>query len=415
LTSARSRSKRRAKPRRAASSSSGDVVVCTLRLERLAAGGDAVAVREDGKTIFVEDGVPGDLVRARIVDERRRFARARIDEILEPGRDRVAPRCPHFGACGGCAWQQVRYEAQVEAKAAILRDALERIGGFALDRAPHVTPSPRPFGYRGRARVRVRGGRVGFLGRASDRLCAIESCPVLVPALEEAVLDPALVPRDPASEGEWSVCVGSDGAVSVASASGSPAAVAPAPVHLDVGERSVRLDARAFSQANVALYEALTERVRAVLFEGADDPSEWSLLEVHAGIGFFTGMLAGVVARVVAVESDPIACEWLVRNTPTSRVELIDRSFEDAALALEGRRFDAVLLDPPRLGLAQAELSLLCELAPPRVVYLSCDPATLARDARGLAEAGYRLDLVEGFDLFPQTPHTEGLARLVRD
>jgi len=386
---------------------------CTLRLDRFASGGDAVATRDDGKTVFVEDGVPGDLVRARIVDERKRFARARIEEVLEPSADRVSPRCPHFGRCGGCAWQHVRYEAQVEAKATILRDALERIGRFKLDAAPAFIPSPEPYGHRGRARVHVSGGRVGFLERTSHRLCAIDACPVMQPALEKAVLALA----DGCADGEWSVCIGTSDDVSVAAATAAPGAEASSPraVELEVAGARIGLDARAFSQANRALHEKLIERVGAVLFHGvsSDARRAWHLLEVHAGVGFFTHALCGEVGRVTAVESDPHAATWLARNVADRPVEVVEGTFAEAAERLAQTRFDAVLLDPPRSGLAPAEVDALVGLAPARIVYLSCDPATLARDARRLAdEAGYTLEHVEGFDLFPQTPHTEGLIRL---
>ena len=407
----RARSKRRsARAPRAGDASAADAPTHTLTIDRLAAGGDAVAVRDDGKTVFVEDGVPGDVVRARIVVERKRFAKARIEEVLEPSADRTEPGCAHFGRCGGCAWQHVRYEAQVTAKAGILRDALERIGGLGLDADPPMTPSPSAWGYRGRARVRVEGGRVGFLERASHRHCAIEACPVLAPELEPAVL--GLVEREGARDGEWSVTIGAAGEVSVVR---EGAAGDVTPVFLDVQGHRVGLDARAFSQANRSLHAMLAERVLAVLFEDAVDTDAWSVLEVHAGVGFFTVALAERVRRVVAVESDAHACAWLERNVAFAPVEVIPRSFEEAVPLVERLSFDAVLVDPPRTGLAPAELDALRTLAPRRIVYLSCDPATLARDLRGLVDAGYRLEHVEGFDLFPHTPHVEALVRLAHD
>lgn len=391
---------------------------CVLRLDRLASGGDAVGTRDDGKTVFVEDGVPGDRVRVRITEERRRFARARIEALIEPSPVRVKPRCPHFGRCGGCSWQHVAYEAQLEAKARILADALERIGGFTLEATPSMTASTDAYGYRGRARVRIESGRVGLLERRSHRLCAIEACPVLAPALEGAVLALAQAYED----GEWSVCIGADGAVSVAQspvdrerASSSPSS-RPSPIELELDGARLALDAGAFSQANRLLHQQLAERVRHVLFEGASGAARraWNVLELHAGIGFFTRGVAEAVGHLVAVEADPVACRWLAHNVGRAgSVEVVSGTFAEVASRLDARRFDAVLLDPPRTGLSPAELAALARLAPSRIVYLSCDPATLARDARGLAEAtGYVLTHVEGFDLFPHTPHTEGLIRL---
>ncbi len=404
----RGRPKRGAPPRRA---SDQPPTTCTLKIDRFAAGGDAVAVRDDGKTVFVADAVPGDVVRVTVVEERKRFAKARVEAVIEPSPDRVEPACRHFGRCGGCTWQHVRYPKQVDAKARILRDALERIGGFRLDADPPMTASPEPLHYRGRARVRVDRERVGFLERSSHRLCAVEMCPVLAPELEQAVLG---LGRADVADGEWSLTVGVNGEVSsLSEATREDEAKRPAPVELEVQGRRVALDARAFSQANRLLHATLVERVLDVALGDAGDTSGWRVLEVHAGVGFFTGALADRVGRVVAVEADPHAASWLAQNVAT-RVDVIASSFEAAASRLGDHAFDAVVLDPPRAGLAPAELATLRDLGAPRIAYLSCDPATLARDARGLADAGYRLEQAEGFDLFPQTHHVEGLVRLAR-
>ena len=409
------RARHRRPPRKPAAPPSAPQLV---RIERMAAGGEGVGRLEGGKTVFVEGAVPGDLARVELAQERARWARGRVLEVVEPSASRTEPACPHAGVCGGCAWQHVAYPAQVDAKREILRDALERIGRLALPALPRFHASPAPYGYRSRARVRVKAGRPGYLERGSHHHCPVRACPVLVPPLERALL--AWPGPDTPEDGEWLLCAGTDGRVSIA-----PAVHGDAPadvVRLDAGGETVELDARAFSQANALLHTQLVERVIALLSVGVDADSmrRWRLLEIHAGAGFFTLPVARRVAHLVAVEADAHAASWLRRNLSRfggggSTVSVHAARFGEVDAAAMHGPFDAVLLDPPRSGLEPDECERLISLAPRRIVYLSCDPATLARDARALVEAGWALTHVEGFDLFPQTPHVEGLIRLERD
>ncbi|HSJ96864.1 MAG TPA: TRAM domain-containing protein, partial [Myxococcota bacterium] len=177
-----------------------------LTIESLAAGGDGVGRAPDGRVVFVPLAAPGDRVRVRLVEEKARFARGEIEALLVPGPERVEPRCPVFGICGGCAWQHLDYEAQVRAKRERLRDALARIAGLAELPPLAFTPSPAPYGYRGRARVRVERGGVGFRRRRSHALCAVTGCPLLAPPLDAALAALAAAPPRPA--GEWELALG---------------------------------------------------------------------------------------------------------------------------------------------------------------------------------------------------------------
>ncbi|UCE87484.1 MAG: class I SAM-dependent RNA methyltransferase, partial [Deltaproteobacteria bacterium] len=156
-----------------------------LVVDALASGGDGVGRAPDGRVVFVPGTAPGDRVRVRLVETRRHFARGELVELLEPGPDRVEPGCAVFGSCGGCCWQHIRYAAQVAAKETIVRDALTRIGGLELPvGAPVFVPSPQAYGYRWRTRVQREGDRVGYLRRGSRELCAVSTCPILVPELD---------------------------------------------------------------------------------------------------------------------------------------------------------------------------------------------------------------------------------------
>ncbi len=375
-----------------------------LRIERLVAGGDGIGRSADGLAVFVPQTAPGDRVRVRVESRKARYARASVVALLEPGPDRQEPVCPVFGRCGGCAWQHLRYPAQLASKAAILGDALRRIGGFPLAAAPRFTPSPAPLGYRGRTRVRVAAGRVGFRARRSHALCGVTHCPVLVPALDAALRELAASP--PQRDGEYELAVG-DASPRVTRL---PARRGPR-IGLRVGPDRIDVSPGGFSQANQLLLETLVRAVAGAAGTGA------LALDLFAGAGLFTLPLARRFSRVIAVESDAAAAADLVHNVETAGLVGVSvrRRRVEAVLGagLPGLGApDALVLDPPRSGLPRGVARDVARLSARRVVYLSCDPATLARDLRLLVDSGLTLRSVEGFDLFPQTPHVEALAVL---
>jgi len=377
-----------------------------LRIESLAAGGEGVARDPEGRVVFVPDTAPGDRVRVRLVQERRRFARGLVEALLEPGPQRTAPVCAVYGECGGCTWQHVAYPAQVEAKARILRDALERIGHVA---APSVAvePSPGPYGWRRRARVLAAGGRVGFRRRRSHALVATARCPVLVPELERGLA--GLFASPPARDGEWELLAGEGGSVRAASLAargrGGAATVA-------VGDDRLRVSPGVFVQSHHELLPRLVDAVAEAAGAGG------TAVELHAGAGFLTLALARRFRRVVAVESHPAAARDLVHNVRAAGlaegVEGVEARVEDWLADPERlpRRPGAVVADPPRAGLPRGAPEALAAASPARIVLVSCEPATLARDVAAFAARGYTLRRVRGFDLFPQTPHVEAVAEL---
>jgi 23S rRNA (uracil1939-C5)-methyltransferase len=407
--------------------------------------------------VFVPFTAPGDRVRVRIDEDRTRFARASVDTLLSEGPSRCEPRCPVFGKCGGCAWQHIRYEDQLEAKRRILVDALSRIGGLNPPEPPVIHPSPQPYHYRARTRVLVRGGLLGYRRRRSHQLCAIESCPVLAPPVDDLLSRIAEAPeswipadRQPAggrasgaaresfaesSEEEWELCAGSHGQARSwripeepkpgldAPVDSAPLAPADggeheaAQVTIALREGALQISPGVFMQANALLWQDLVDAVVEQAVSGPED-SRRSLIELFAGAGFFTLSLARHFSRLVAVESDARALEDLGANLAAaglSNVEVVGQPVDDA-LCREWASPDCVVLDPPRSGLSRAAVQRLSELDAQRIVYLSCDPATLARDLRLLCDAtpAYRLIHTSAFDLFPQTPHVEGLAVLAQ-
>jgi len=374
-----------------------------LTVERLATGGDGVGRAPDGRVAFIPFAAPGDRLRVRTTEVRRRYLRASVIEVIAPGPARVEPVCPVFGCCGGCSWQHLRYAAQLEAKERILRDALLRIGKLAsVPERIEMRGSPAAYGYRSRARVVVEEAGVGFRRRRSRALCAAPRCPILVPALD-AIL--SKLDRNPQlARGEWELAAGDDGEVSLLGPDGET--LGEKRTRIRIAGDELAISAGVFSQANLALRTGLADAVHEAAGEGE------LALELFAGAGSLTLGLARRFRRVVAIESNPRAVRDLRDNLRVARIDSVEvrcAPVEDALgdAPLRDLRPDVVVLDPPRTGLPPG---VATALAAAKVVYLSCDPATLARDLACLESCGFRLIQVTGFDLFPQTPHVEALA-----
>jgi 23S rRNA (uracil1939-C5)-methyltransferase len=359
----------------------------------------------DGLVVFVPFTAPGDRVRARITERRARFARATIDELLEPSPARTQPLCGVYGACGGCAWQHVDYAVQLRAKGEILRDALERVGKLSLPDDVEVVSSPSPYRYRGRTRVLAKGGRVGYRRRRSHELCPTSCCPILVPELDAELV--RLAASKPGTAEEWELVAGSGG-VTRATPLRKPLPEEP-PIELRVCGDRMQFSPGVFVQGNALLLDALAGAVHEAAGRGRLG------VELFAGAGFFTVGLARRFERLLVVESEGRAVDDLRRNLLRAELRNVEVRGGRAERVLGSTRgAEVVVVDPPRTGLPPGTVEALVGLAPERIVYVSCDPATLARDLGVLAKHGWEVAEVRGFDLFPQTPHVEAVAITVR-
>lgn len=395
-----------------------------VEIESLAAGGDGVGRLEDGRIAFVRWTSPGDRVRIAFADDGGRFVRARLEEVVEAGDARVEPRCAVFGRCGGCAWQHVDYTAQIAAKESILREALRRIG--RLDPLPEFrfVASPEAYRYRSRARLQIQKGRVGYRRWHDHQIEPVESCPILAEPLDLALgnLSRQLASEDSlpdVREGqEWEISLGAGDKVRSGPVRGprerGRQAIPTRGFELAVGEDLVTISHGGFFQANYLLRDALGD----ALFAGLEGAGTGLVLELYSGAGYFTLGLARRFDEVIAVESDATALVDMERNlrrAEVSNVKVHAGLVEEVIPKLTRWRPDAVVLDPPRSGLATGAAEGLAALGARRILYVSCDPATLARDLALLVARGYYVDEITGFDLFPQTPHVEALAVLNRE
>jgi tRNA/tmRNA/rRNA uracil-C5-methylase (TrmA/RlmC/RlmD family) len=382
-------------------------------IERILPGGAGLA-HADGRTLLVALAAPGDRVRARIERTSGSLAFASITEILQPSPVRVEPPCPYFGRCGGCDFQQLSYEAQLAAKQEIISDCLRRLARVELSpREIPITGSALPWHYRSRAQWQhdARTGHLGYFERGSHRVCDVAACPVLVPALQETLTDLRLkmqAGRLPANISELQAVAGDDGT----SLAPSLAGVRPREVSRTIEGHRYHFSADGFFQINHELLPAL---VAAATHEtqGA------SAIDLYCGVGLFTLPLARRFTRVTGIEANAAAVDYARRNL--SDLQLTNATFACATVgdylsshAQELAPADFVLLDPPRAGAEAQAISGILALRPQRITYVSCDPATLARDLKELLHGGYHLEAVAAFDMFPQTHHVETIARLKR-
>lgn len=382
-----------------------------LEITALAAGGDGVARDEGGRVTFIPRTAVGDRVRVKLTKETKSFARGELVELVTPSADRVQPPCEYFIAgCGGCVWQHISRPAQLAAKQATLAGALRKLEGLAIE--PIADPAP-PYGWRRRARFHIEGGKVGLYLEGTQTVIAIAKCPQLEPELDAAL---RVVAAASPPDGELMLLRGHKGEI-VASVEhgwrGAPALIGKAGIVGILAGRDAHGTAtievepglfggpRDFAQASAAGNKALIALVRRALGRG---PGQ--LLELHAGAGNLTRGFAEDAWTVHASDS-----------AQPSRPPAAATSFRTAAaeFVLEKSQgpFDAIVLDPPRTGALEA-ISGIVKQSPKVVVYVSCDPATLARDALALVQGGYRAERAWPIDLMPQTSHIEVVLRLVR-
>ncbi|MBN6055290.1 class I SAM-dependent RNA methyltransferase [Nonomuraea sp. RK-328] len=408
-----------------------------LTVGPVAHGGWCVA-RHEGRVVFVRHALPGERVVAAVTEETARFLRADAVEILEPSPDRVVPPCPYAGPgrCGGCDWQHATLEAQRALKADVVAEQLRRLAG--IDRkvvVEEVPGAPDGLGWRTRVQLAVRGDGVpGFRKHRSHDIQPVDACLIAHPEVEAVGAE---LREWPGAAGvEVIASTGGDRAVVVKPRPRRTVAVpdldAPASVLLDqgkgrtvprrgpgvlrerVGDREFRVSGSGFWQVHPGAAETLLD---AVLTFAAPEPGEWAL-DLYCGVGLFAAGLAEAVGpegAVFGLESEEAAVRDAranLRDLPQARIER--GRVEEALDRFQIERADVVVVDPPRAGLGREVVDRLAGLEAPRVVYVSCDPATLARDVAWLGERGYDLAELRAFDAFPMTHHVECVALLIR-
>ncbi|MGA5762754.1 class I SAM-dependent RNA methyltransferase [Nonomuraea bangladeshensis] len=407
-----------------------------LTVGPVAHGGWCVA-RHEGRVVFVRHALPGERVVAEVTEESAKFLRADAVKILEPSPDRVVPPCPYAGPgrCGGCDWQHATLDAQRRLKAQVVAEQLQRLAGIEREVVVEEVPGAEDgLGWRTRVQfAALPGGELGFRRHRSHDIEPVDACLIAHPEVEAVAAEAHTWP-------------GAAGVEVIASSGGERAVVvrprprrsvtvpdldAPASILLDqgkgrteprrgsgvlreqVGERGFRVMGSGFWQVHPGAAETLLD---AVLAYAAPEPGEWAL-DLYCGVGLFAAGLAEAVGpegAVFGLESEAAAVRDAranLRDLPQARVER--GRVEEALDRFQIERADLVVVDPPRAGLGREVVERVAALEATRIVYVSCDPATFARDLKWLAERGYVLSDLRAFDAFPMTHHVECVGLLL--
>jgi 23S rRNA (uracil1939-C5)-methyltransferase len=417
-----------------------------VQIEKPVYGGASLA-RVEGKAVFVPLALPGEQARIRIVEEKRGYATAEVEEVVAPAAERIAPGCGHFGICGGCNYQHAAYEAQLRFKQAILCETLERANVKVPDEVEVVWREP--WGYRNRIRLGFdAAGKPGYRGRRSHAVVPIAECPIAAPVLVRAAMTlgellrtkaPGLRPTElslfcsadesavlasiflahrakvrfddlaqawreqvPALAGAELVIAGREGQPARSVSRWGASSLAYRAADFDY-----RVDHGSFFQVNRRLVDVLVDRVT----DNRRGKLAWDL---YAGVGLFAVKLAETFERVVAVESAPSSIAALRENLQNTAAEAIQADTLSFLRRQRAERPDLIVLDPPRTGLGAETTAQLAGIGAPAMVYVSCDPATLARDLRALTASTYVIQRIALVDLFPQTFHLETVVELCR-
>lgn len=440
-----------------------------LTIDDLAFGGEGVG-RADGYVVFVRGGLPGDRLRVRLTEARGRFGRAAIEEVLVASPDRVVPPCPYFGQCGGCRLQHLAYPAQLAFKEKQVRDCLNRLGGVGAFELRPILPAAEPYGYRNKMEFTIAGDPPALglhVFERYDVVLDIERCLLqsetmnsLLDELRRQVRERALSVWDPRSErGLLRFVMLREGRntgeamVNVVAAAPDVETLTPvadalrrrAPAtssvvlnvnakkasvavgseeHLLAGREHITesLDDVRFQVSANSFFQTNTrqaERLFAVVEAACELTRDETVLDLYSGTGAISLLLARRVRAVYGIEVAAAAVADAIRNARANGIENCTFLAGEVRHVLpdlmrQGVRASVVIADPPRAGFHPKALAALAALAPARIVYVSCNPATLARDVGDLVRQGYRLEWVQPVDMFPQTPHIEAVARLSR-
>lgn len=446
-----------------------------VKIDNLNGEGEGVArIGEEGLVLFVPGALAGEEAEVRLVTKKKNYGVAKVVKRFCDSPHRVKPRCASFGRCGGCALQHLSYEVQLSLKKKTLADALTRIGGEREPRVFDCEPSPSEWGYRNKASLPVQSAageclRAGFYKPRSHDIVPYRGCDIVAPEIDAKTKEilsalrgtrlcgvrlngksaeretiREIVVRRACFTGETLLAVICRRAPSSAELkllrgalreieglSGAVCNINGSPGNFIWGEKSVPLfgketmrerlgkfvftfEASSFFQVNSEQAAKLYEYAASLALE--DSPRE--ILELYAGVGGMTAFLAAGGAKITAVESWEPAAKYIARNAEANGIKKITplaARVEEAASELSKKNYGTVVLDPPRAGCDEKVVAALLKIAAERIVYVSCNPATLARDIKRLAEGGYELVHAKPFDMFPQTGHVETIVLLQRE
>jgi tRNA/tmRNA/rRNA uracil-C5-methylase (TrmA/RlmC/RlmD family) len=377
----------------------------TVEIGPIAHGGHFIA-RHKGQVVFVRYGITGEEAVVEITSTSSKLARGDAIEILKPSKDRVVPPCKYAvpGGCGGCDFQHIEISAQLELKRSVIREQFSRLGRIEMDL--DVLPAEPINGLHWRTRMDFaisKNGKPGLYSARSKEVTEIDQCLIAV----EAINDPAMFSRSWKGDDRLEVAVSSSGEKNVSR--GGRSISGPTQLHEVVGEHTYEISPTSFWQSHSAAPKTLSKLVMDLMALRPGD----QVCDLYGGVGLFTAPMAedvGDIGKVHLIESSHRATQDALKMFEKSKNVVVHSGRVEQKLPLINR-VDVILLDPPRTGAGDMVVKQMIAKKPRTIVYVSCDPASLARDARALEEGGYHLNHIVGFDLFPMTQHVECVAR----
>lgn len=384
-----------------------------LRIEKMVQGGDGLGRLPDGRVCFVQGALPGELCKVALTVNKKDFTKGVVKEVLEASADRVTPVCPLYGKCGGCSLQHLNPEKQAEYLLQVERDNFKRLSKRELpsDFKIHVGS---PWGYRNRARVVNLGSRgFGFRETESNSVIAFDTCPVLTGALNDFLKGPA----QKINARELNVFDNGLGKVCYYYRGMSAQEFERHALNVvEIAGAKIEMDASVFFQSNLGLLPELVDAVRNAVDDGianGEASDEW-LIDLFSGVGFFAALLKDRFKRITTVEREPGCLKHAEKNLAGCNSENVSAPAETWLVENVVDVPATLIVDPPRTGLPKEALEAIVKSSVNRLIYVSCDPVTLARDYAKFADAGFELKKAEGFAFYPQTPHMEMFCILSR-
>lgn len=393
-------------------------------------GGDGLARLEDGRAVFVPFTLPGERVKIRVVEEKKNYSRGLPVEILQPSPQRIEPLCIHFGECGGCHYQHLAYSDQLKVKQQVFTEQLTRLAGIPNPPVEPIIGSPQEWNYRSELQFHLsQNGAPGFMAAGSERMIEIQECHLPMPGIDSVwpQLDFEAEPTVQRVE----IMQGSDEQVllTLQGKNDLPELELDLPVSvvyqneqadwilagdpyilMKVKEHVFSVSAGSFFQVNPYLVPRMVDEIMNHLRVGPDSTA----IDLYCGVGLFSAFLAERVGELIGIEQSESACvDFSVNLDHASNASLYQGAVEDVLPGLDVHP-DVIIADPPRAGLHRLVVDDILKKMPEQLVYVSCDPSTLARDLKKLIAGGYELKKVIPFDLFPQTYHVESVTFLTR-
>lgn len=388
----------------------GDIL--DVKIEKIVPRGLGLAFA-DGLTVFVPLSAPNDKLRVRIREIKKRIAFAEIVEVIEGGEQRIAPPCKYFGTCGGCDFQHLNYSAQLEAKVAIIRDCLHRIGKIEFAGEINIIPSPEEFSYRSRARWHIDRDKkaIGYFARDSHNVIDIDLCPIATSDLNSVL-------QDLRGKTQWEMLW--DGEAEIEAAVGDSGHVSTFSKEMFEPTSELSFTASGFTYAYSAetFFQANKFLIDDLVDAAVGDANGETAFDLYSGVGLFTLPLAKQFMSVTAVEENPRAVEFANRNLMAAQLGNVKAVAKDVGRFVTENKMeniDLILIDPPRSGARQEVIAAIAALRPKQISYVSCEPSILARDLSIFIDAGYKIEKITALDMFPQTHHVETVVQLIAE